>query len=240
MPVISFDVWGTLISPRAYVWEVARHLAAYMSRDISEVFRQILEGYARIKELRAKEKVRPERIVQDSLQVLLEVLDLSNAEPAKMSLAKAILSVDSNDLVLDSSPEVLREVRKRGFNVVTIGNVVFWPSWYTRALLEKCGLSPLIDVQVYADEVWCYKPRPCIFEAAEKSLEAAGIEPRIVAHIGDNFREDFVGALWYGLKAVFIDREGLFAKAPAVLIPSKGFVIKRLGELLSIIDTWMD
>ena len=240
MPVISFDVWGTLISPRAYVWEVARHLATYTSRDVSEVFRQILEGYARIKELRAKEKIRPEHIVQDSLEVLLISLNLSNAELVKRSLAKAVLTVDSNDLILDSSPEVLKEVRRRSFNVVTIGNVVFWPSWYTRALLEKCGLSPLIDVQVYADEVWCYKPRPCIFEAAEKSLEAAGIKPRIVAHIGDSLREDFAGALWYGLKAVFIDREGLFAETPVVLIPSKGFAIKRLSELLSVIDAWRD
>lgn len=112
-------------------------------------------------------------------------------------------------------------MRERGLSIVTAGNVVYWPGAYTRLLLEQAGLGSLIDAQVYADEVSCSKPRACIFERASEDLAEEGLDNHIVAHVGVSLREDFLGAISYGLKAVLVDRERLFKTAPSELIPGE-------------------
>ncbi len=237
MPAISFDVWMTLLDSRAFMREFAEQASRIAGLDPDEAYEQVLEAYAEIKRLRAREGIPDDDIVQSSLAILLAHLPVTE-EVARRALARTLLVEGPERYVLDSAHEVLGELRRMGFSIAVVGNVVYWPGAYTRVLLERVGLADLIDVQVYADEARCSKPRPCIFERAEKLLKAEGANHRLVAHVGDSFREDFLGALNYGLKAVLVDRQG---ECPTgELIPGRAYAIRSLKELPPLARRWVE
>ena len=69
-------------------------------------------------------------------------------------------------------------------------------------LLARDGLRSLFDVTVYSVDIGHAKPRREPFKAA---LEALGLPPIAVVHIGDNERTDVRGALDMGMRAIRVD-----------------------------------
>jgi len=55
------------------------------------------------------------------------------------------------------------------------------------------------------------KPHPSIFEAA---LEALAVEPSETAMVGDSYEDDIEGARALGIRAIFLDRDGLRPDEP--------------------------
>ncbi len=235
MKVLSFDIWNTILNTRIFYRKFSISLARITGLKSEDIFERVLTAYAKIKSMRVKELIDENRIVEQSTEILLGEFENLNQEYIKKALAFVVARENLEDLILDNSKKVIAELRKRGYILVTIGNVVFWPGSYTRIILERLGYSEYFAAQIYADEVKCSKPRPCIFRKALKALREFGIEPEDVVHIGDNFREDFLGALGVGFKAVLVDRSKAYSsKGFSIVLDNRAYIIDNLEKLLTI------
>lgn len=71
------------------------------------------------------------------------------------------------------------------------------------ALLDHHGIR--VDAVVTSEDVRAYKPRP---EPFHRALEALGLAPSEVLHVGDSVRGDVAGAAALGIPMAWINRLG--------------------------------
>lgn len=74
---------------------------------------------------------------------------------------------------------------------------------FLKGILARNGLR--FDAVITSEFARAYKPRPRIFELA---LEALGVEPRSVVHLGDSLEADISGAGRLGMRTVWVNRNG--------------------------------
>lgn len=92
-------------------------------------------------------------------------------------------------------------------------------------LLERLGLNRYFEFVLTSAEAGRRKPHPAIFERA---LERLTLSASQVAHIGDSYDEDVVGARGAGITPLLIDRR-------ADCLHDDGH-LKRLDELLAWLE----
>ncbi len=100
----------------------------------------------------------------------------------------------------DTEP-ALAALRARGLRLIVVSN---WDISLPR-VLERCGLSGLVDGTVTSAGVGARKPDPEIFAAA---LVLAGVTGDEALHVGDTAEEDVAGAAAAGIRSLLIDRDG--------------------------------
>lgn len=103
-------------------------------------------------------------------------------------------------------PEVeatLAALAGRGVRLAVVSN------WDSRlpAILDDLGLTRYLDAVTVSRVEGIEKPNPEIFLRTAVRL---GVEPSSALHVGDSPLEDYRGATGAGLRAVLIDRAGLF------------------------------
>jgi putative hydrolase of the HAD superfamily len=101
--------------------------------------------------------------------------------------------------VLAAAPALLETLRARGFKTGLVANSWPDPVRVLRADVERFGLAPLLDVQVWSEEVGVRKPDPAIFLDA---LEQLGVEPSAAMFVGDRIDTDVQGAAAVGMATV--------------------------------------
>ena len=222
--MISFDVWGTILNLDLMLESFIDSLNELIGGDVSE---DVMMVRKRIKELRKDFEIEPGRDFELSQELLAERLNLE-IDVVRRAAAKAMLKVNES-IVMDGVHQVLRFVEDNGLRSVIIGNVMFWPSSYTRLILERFRLAEYFDRQYYSDEVGAYKPMKEIFL---KPLSEFRINPDEAVHVGDSFFEDFRGALDAGLHAVLISR-----RSRSETLSGRGFVIESVRELITLLKT---
>ncbi|WP_324734825.1 HAD family hydrolase [Thermococcus sp. SY098] len=227
MKLVSFDVWNTLLDINVMLEELTKALAELTKKEYKEVFEKVMEARGEIKELRKSKRGNPEKALEESQELLTKKLGC-DVEIIKRATAKATLRVDER-IVIEGAIEGLKAAKERGLIIITTGNVMFWPSAYTRLILERFGLADFIDRQFYSDELKAYKPMKEVFL---KPLGYFGVKPEEALHIGDTYAEDFEGALNAGLWAVWINPEAEKVER----IAERGFVVKNAGELGEVLD----
>jgi HAD superfamily hydrolase (TIGR01509 family) len=99
----------------------------------------------------------------------------------------------------DAEP-ALRALRERGLKTIVVSN---WDC-SLGDVLERTGLSPLLDGAISSAEAGHRKPDPGIFAPA---LELADCEPGEALHVGDTPEEDGEGARAAGIRVLLIDRD---------------------------------
>jgi putative hydrolase of the HAD superfamily len=114
-------------------------------------------------------------------------------------------------------PGVLAELGELGVARVVVSN---WDV-SLRAVLDRTGLTPLLDGIVISAEVGAAKPDPAIFERA---LAVAGAPAEEAVHVGDTPDVDVAGALAAGLRAIHLDRSGADPQATTSLTGLPGLV----------------
>jgi len=222
--MISFDVWGTILNLDLMLKSFIDSLNELIGGDVSE---DVMRVRRRIKELRRNFEIEPGRDFELSQELLAERLN-SKIDVIRRAAAKAMLKVNES-MVMDGVHQVLRFVEDNGLSSVIVGNVMFWPSSYTRLILERFRLAEYFDRQYYSDEIGAYKPMKEIFL---KPLSEFRINPDEAVHVGDSFFEDFRGALDAGLHAVLISR-----RSRPETIGEMGFVIEDIRELITLLKT---
>ncbi len=95
-------------------------------------------------------------------------------------------------------------------------------------LLEGLELGRRLDWTVVSYQVDAEKPEGAIFQAA---LERCGVPARRVAHVGDSYEEDALGALAAGMRAVWLRRADGGAPPPADEVT----IVERLTELPALV-----
>jgi putative hydrolase of the HAD superfamily len=114
-------------------------------------------------------------------------------------------------------PAVLGRLRAAGARLAVVSN---WDV-SLHEVLDRTGLSPLLDGVVISAEVGAAKPEAAIFEHA---LVVAGVPAGEALHVGDTKEADLAGALAAGLRAVHLDRSGDDPQAIASLAEVPGLV----------------
>ncbi|WP_457751105.1 HAD family hydrolase [Thermococcus sp.] len=231
MKLVSFDVWNTLLDINVMLDALAVELSKLMGACIIDVVEGIMLTRERIKKLRAQEAGDPTRALEESQEMLAELLGI-DVELVKRAVARAVLKV-GDEIVLPRAREALEGVKRRGLKVTVTGNVMFWPGSYTRLLLERFGLMNYIDKTFFADEVLAYKPMPEMFK---KPLEIFNVKPDEAVHIGDTYAEDFEGALRAGLWAVWINSEAKEVRK----IHERGFEVPNVEGILEALEIIRD
>ena len=91
--------------------------------------------------------------------------------------------------------------------------------------IEKHALS--FDAVVTSEQTRCYKPRSAIFHAG---LDALGLRPDQVIHVGDSLHSDIGGAAALGIKTVWIQRD---SRIHDIGIAKPDYTISELTELIA-------
>ncbi|AFL94901.1 hypothetical protein containing HAD-like domain 4 [Thermococcus cleftensis] len=227
MKLVSFDVWNTLLDINVMLDVMAVELSRLMGACIVDVVEGMMLTRERIKRMRAGTQGDPEKALEESQEMLAELLGI-DVELVKRAAARATLNV-TEEIVLPGAKEALEGVRRNGLRVTVTGNVMFWPGSYTRLLLERFGLMDYIDKTFFADEVKAFKPMPEMFR---KPLDAFGVKPEDAIHIGDTYAEDFEGALKAGLWAVWINPEAEEVRR----IHERGFEVPGVEGILEVLE----
>ena len=225
--LVSFDVWNTLLDIEAMLSALSESLSEVIEIEEEETARGVALARERIKGMRSKEAGDPERALEESQELLAEVLGI-DVELVRRAAARAVLRV-GDKIVLPGAKEALEGVKRRDLKVTVTGNVMFWPGSYTRLLLERFGLMNHIDKTFFADEVKAFKPMREMFE---KPLKAFNVRPEEAIHIGDTYAEDFEGALRAGMWAVWINPEAEGVRR----IGERGFEVPSVEGILEVLD----
>lgn len=224
--LISFDVWNTLLDIKVMIKALGKALSDLLNLPEEEVMEKILEVREEIKRIRKDTRGNPEKALEESQELLARALGVE-VEIIKRAAAKATLTV-GEEIVLLGVKETLKELHGK-YIITTTGNVMFWPSAYTRLILEKFGVCDYITKQFYSDEVKAYKP---MREAFLAPLKHFNIPPSEAIHIGDTRAEDFEGALSVGMYACWIN-----PKAEKIeQIHERGFVVKSVKDLPEVLS----
>lgn len=225
MKLVSFDAWNTLLDIGVMLKALSDELAGLTGMDNTE--EGITAARERIKRMRAETAGNPSRALEESQELLAELLGIE-VELVKRAAARAVLKT-GNEIVLPGVKGVLEGVKRKGLKITVTGNVMFWPGSYTRLLLERFGLMEYIDKTFFADEVLAYKPMREIFE---KPLRIFGVKPDEAIHIGDTKAEDFEGALKAGMWAIWINPEAEGVRR----IHERGFEVPSVEGILGVLE----
>lgn len=227
---VSVDVWDTLLKLGEFYSKLAEVLADLLSRDRAAVQAALSRARSRVKSLRAQGSVDPGAIVEQCTAVLAQELRCAKSV-VKRGVARAVAELDAGGLAYRDAVRALELLSGMEVPVVALSNVMWWPGRITSVIVEKAGLGGLLAAQVYADEVGALKPDLRMFRAAEEELREAGFNVRLVAHAGDDFREDFVGAMCAGLVGVLVDRSGHLREGS--YFEGRGYIVRDLVGFLN-------
>lgn len=114
----------------------------------------------------------------------------------------------------DDAAPVLRALRERGVRTALVSNV----GLDVRAVLDRGGLSELLDAVVLSYELGVVKPDAAIFTAA---LTRLGVAPERALMVGDSWRDDG-GAAGLGVRTL--------------LLPRTSGPVHGLGAVLRLVD----
>ena len=137
-------------------------------------------------------------------------------------------SIEFGVEVVPGAPDALANLRSRGFRTALVCDTGFTPGRVVRHLLGEHGITPLLDVLAFSDEVGVPKPHERMFRTA---LDGIGVEASAAAHIGDLRRTDIAGARAAGMgtirfRGVYDDETDL---------PDADVVIAQMRELPGIV-----
>lgn len=204
---VSFDLWGTVIehgdrqASRAWRLREFDTVLAGLGhrRPVEQIEHAIDRVYAdAIERQRHGGQVSP----QDQVAAVCARLGL----PEDAGLQQ-VLTVVHTHAVLRACPQVrpgmraaLTSVRERALPVVLISNTLATSGQVTRVLLDYLDLAGLFDEIFLSGELGCAKPALEIFHTAVRHLD---VPPQDLAHVGDDWGSDVLGAREAGLRAVW-------------------------------------
>jgi len=183
----------------------------------------VREALARARGWWRQEKARSGRIWNmdayvDFVEYVLRVLDL----PSPDELAQDVLSVLPHRVefkAYDDAEPAIRELKRRGYRLIVISNVSSLEN--LSIYLARTGLRKYFDLLMASGSVGFEKPDPRIFRLASERI---GVPPEEMAHVGDDYEADYLGAETAGLKGVLLDRKGAY----------RGKAIRRILSLTEL------
>ena len=123
----------------------------------------------------------------------------------------------------------LAALRDAGYRIGLISNTI-WPAELHMEDLEEIGLLHYLEHLIFSGEIGIWKPSRQIFQHA---LGALGVAPEHAVFVGDNPREDIVGAHGAGMRAIWV-------RSPEFPLGAvqPDAIIETLPELMPLLEHW--
>lgn len=203
MHVVTFDVWSTLLNLSSFYELASEELSSLTGISTDDCLKWMNESHYIVKEALRRGEIDEERVIKSSTEIAIsKTRPQFSYNEIYSAFSRAVNRISGDELVLEGVKEVLQTLKSRGYRLATVGNVIFWPGYLNRVILDRVSLSDYFDVQIYADEVGCLKPNPKIFRVA---LDSLGSSPDSSTHVGDSVGEDLAGAVAAGMASVLVD-----------------------------------
>jgi HAD superfamily hydrolase (TIGR01509 family) len=219
LEAVFFDIGGTLVGPNLALlgtWLRAAGIACDdervslvepFARRAHAIRREAVVGTPGIRGLYLEELIRHVWGDRPGDPALLQsAVDRTLAT----ALAAGHAAVPVWNQVLPGVPEGLAALRARGLRLVAVSN----SDGSAEAVLVATGLRDWFEAVIDSHIVGFSKPDPRLFDAARAVL---GVQARNVAHVGDQYEADILGAHAAGIGAILIDACGFW---PECLCPS--------------------
>ncbi|MEM1892158.1 MAG: HAD family hydrolase [Sulfolobales archaeon] len=236
---VSFDLWFTLI------WEKhPEDEETYSNMRVESVLNVLKSrGYdapiTRVRELYSG--LGASKMFMSSYDVasiILAGLGLRIDEDLAREIAEAY-ELSTETFRPRENPEALKvlpQLKKMGLKTAVVSNTSFSERG-VRALLKNVGISDYVDVVVSSSEVGSIKPQRSIFQ---ELVRAVGDKPAEIVHVGDSCFEDVLGALGYGMRAVYyVGLLHLRRVEPSKICLELVPIARKLDELLVILQSMM-
>lgn len=251
---ISFDLWETLITDTPDVSREQERLRMSRLEEIltarghGAVADRIERAYRalwhRCQELywSVDRDVPCRRQIEHFLEELeLDIASFDDETLAELEHAYAMAAVEIPPHVVRHAPEMLDELKSRGYGIGLISNTGRTPGYALREILARLGLARSIDVMVFSNEHGVCKPQASIFEELRRGL---GVGYPEMMFVGDNLYVDVHGAQRCGMRGVYFRPEVRgTAIAPAVdhgleIVPDA--VVTSLDEIVPLVlaEAW--
>lgn len=225
--LVSFDVWGTLVTRPAQLPELlVNYLSGLSGRDRTEVRALIRQAGQEFDDtaIRTGED-RSSRAKLNSLKAMvglseLPIEALEREIWSHLELAPPVL------IEPESCIDVWNRLRERNIGITIASNSGFIDAQMMRHVLHQLGL--LSDDEritcVFSDELGIAKPNPDFFAKV-----VGAHSPSEALHIGDNLAADVVGARNHGMRALW------YRFAAAKLDP--GSAISSISQLFEHLNS---
>jgi len=199
---VLFDFYGTLA--RATQWisvdDVLAEHGVEMPEEIRRRFWQgELDGVEHLEHSKSRD-----HYVAWQRQRLLSMLSETDLHPGEYEVVTKKLQEGNAQRVLETYPEtleVLATLRGYGCYLAICSN---W-DWDLAEAVEEAGLTDAVDVTVSSAWAGARKPHPRIFE---HTLSKLSLEPANVLFVGDTWGPDVVGPQAFGMRPMYLQREG--------------------------------
>lgn len=181
-----------------------------------------MEGAMRL--ARATDLVEPDYadVAREAARTL--GLELRADEAAGLLDAAYISGVEGGKAPFPDAPDVLAELRRRGFLLGAVTNRAFGGDRF-RTDLREAGLDIGWDAEAVSVEVGYLKPHPAIFRRALEDLDVA---PQEAVMVGNSLAEDVAGGQRMGMAAAWR------RSAPDAEGVTPDFTFDELSELLEM------
>jgi putative hydrolase of the HAD superfamily len=126
--------------------------------------------------------------------------------------------------------ELLATLKAQGRKLGVISNTM-WPGRAHHEDLERFGLAPYLDVELYSADADAWKPSPKVFNMA---LDRLGSVAERTIFVGDNPVDDITGAHNAGLRGVWITT----GEYPIEAGGNAEGIIYELPDLLPLLERW--
>lgn len=196
-PCFLFDLYGTLVDIRtdeesARFW---KRIAAMLGCDDAPRIK------ARYLALCREESAEEEREA-DLMRVFEKLLQEFGYGGDAASFAYRFRTASLQKLKLfDGAAEILDGLRLRGAKLFLLSNA---QACFTRRELDGLGLTEKFDGILLSSEAGWKKPSEKFFEAA---FEKFSLAPEDCVYVGNDLRDDVLGAHRAGMRAVYIKTE---------------------------------
>jgi len=225
---IGFDVWGTLLDLNKVIELIALEIAGKMSLSVEEATRRIKRIHDEAKRIRRiNPDLPPSQILGFSKELTAKVFD-GSVEMIERAIAEAFTKA-SKDVLFEDVEPALKELHDEGVLMGVLGNVLFWPSGYTRLLLDRMGIIGYFKELIFSDEIGYSKPDRKAFITLAKRLD---VDPSSMAYVGDSVAEDIGGALSVNAYGVLINRRSVYKRV--YIEDLRVAIIDDLRELSSL------
>jgi putative hydrolase of the HAD superfamily len=201
---VFFDALGTLVALEPPAPLLCRGLAERMGIEITAadaeraIAAEISYYRAHLDEGRDAHSLA--RLRRRCAAVLREALP-SGVREADLDVVEEVLLGALRFRAFDDARPALIAARRVPARVVVVSN---WDV-SLKEVLERVGLTPLLDGVITSAGVGARKPSPQIFLDA---LAFAGVPPERAVHVGDSVSEDVAGAFGAGIAPVLLRRDG--------------------------------
>ena len=232
---VTFDLWNTLIENRDYMDLRGSYLGTALDKmgysltrnDLAEAFASSLTYVYRVWE-NENHRFVPNN---ERLEHILQKLSTQLPENLKQDIITYFEEIALSDppLLIKGTKDILESLSSK-YKMGIISDSGFTPAMVLRKVLMKNGVLDLFDVTVFSDETGFNKPHRIMFE---KGLSNLFVKPSEALHVGDLLQTDIAGAKAFGMKAVWLNKEG---QNPAEAT-KPDFTIKKIHEIIDVLNS---